>query len=138
MIEETKKRGRPRKYATDEETIAVNREKTKDWFNNTKEGRAYRLARNYKETDKRHRRGNSTVTAQWIMDNIFTSKCHWCGENDWKLLGCDRIDNNLPHSPDNVICSCVKCNKERNIHTVDYFTKFQRSKLNKAEQLKLF
>lgn len=137
-INEFKKtRGRPRKYATKEESMTVNKLQIKEWFK-TKEGRAYNLADNYKRMDKKHHRGESTITPKWIEENIFTSKCYWCGEDDWKQLGCDRIDNNKPHTPDNVICSCGRCNLKRNIHSFDYFTKFMRSLSRAGKQLTLF
>ena len=107
-------------------------------WHSSKGGRANNLANAYKQLDRNARRGESTITPQWIMDNIFTSKCYWCGETDWRELGCDRILQHLPHTPDNVICSCGKCNVERGIHSFDWFTKYQRSKKNAAKQLTLF
>lgn len=132
-----KKRGRPRKYATKEESRSVNQLQIKEWFK-TKEGRAYNLADNYKRMDEKSGRGQSTITSKWIEENIFTSKCYWCGTDDWQVLGCDRIDNNKPHTPDNVICSCGKCNIKRNRHSMDYFTKFMRSLSRAGKQLTLW
>lgn len=130
-----------RKYATAEEAAAAERERVlkamKIWHS-SKGGRANNLANAYKQLDRNARRGESTITPQWIMDNIFTSKCYWCGETDWRELGCDRILQHLPHTPDNVICSCGKCNVERGIHSFDWFTKFQESKKNAPKQLTLF
>lgn len=136
-MEEKRKQGRPRKYATNDETKIAQRQIMRVWFS-TKEGRAYRMARNYTEADKKFKRGESTITPEYIIENIFTSKCYWCGETDWTKLGCDRIDNNLPHTPNNVICSCVDCNTKRNRHSVDYFTKYQGSLAKAGEQLSLF
>lgn len=82
-------------------------------YNKTPMGRAAYLANSYSQEDKKYNRGESTITAKWIVDNVFTSKCHYCGESDWHRLGCDRIDNTLPHTPDNVVCCCYKCNVER-------------------------
>lgn len=69
----------------------------------------------YRYRDKK--RGFNTdnnVTKEWILENIFNGQvCVYCGESDWTKLGCDRIDNSKPHTPDNVVCSCVKCNKAR-------------------------
>lgn len=135
---ETKKR---RKYATEEEALEAQREQIlramKKWHSN-EGGRANNLANAYKQCDKEARRGESTITPQWIIDNIFTSKCYWCGEDDWKLLGCDRIDNTKPHTEDNVVCCCVNCNIERGRHSFDWYTKFQTSKKTAPEQLTLF
>lgn len=161
------KRGRPRKYATPEESKAANIENTKRWQRENKEkfyesiykyqeahreeikeyqrkrikgvyGRAYNLCKNYENMDKKAGRGKSTITPEWIIGNIFASKCYWCGETDWRQLGCDRIDNTKPHTPDNVICSCGKCNKKRNKHSMDYFQKYQISKSTAPVQLTIF
>lgn len=86
-------------------------------------GRAFSLLSSYQQNDKDHNRGECTLTAQWIVDNIFTQKCHWCPETDWREMGCDRIDNSLPHTPDNVIPCCKACNKNRGTMTYDEFKK---------------
>lgn len=150
------KRGRPRKYATPEESKAANLEHAKAYYQTHKEeiretnkeyqrrrikgiyGRAYLLSKNYEQMDLNANRGASTITPEWIIGNIFASKCYWCGETDWRLLGCDRIDNTKSHTPDNVICSCSKCNKERNRHSMDYFQKYQISKSTAPVQLTIF
>ena len=131
------KRGRPRKYATPEESKAANLERANKKYT-TVYGRAYILSKRYEQTDMDANRGKSTITPDWIIGNIFASKCYWCGETDWKQLGCDRIDNTKPHTPDNVICSCGKCNRERNKHSMDYFHKYQISKSTAPVQLTLF
>ena len=90
-------------------------------YYNTQIGRANMLASSYRKHDKNAKRGECTITAQWIIDNIFTSKCIYCGETDWTELGCDRIDNDLPHTPENVVCCCEKCNKERHLMPFEEF-----------------
>ena len=90
-------------------------------YNKTPMGRARNLANNYKWNDKEANRGECTLTAKWIVDNIFTSKCHWCGETDWHKLGCDRIYNDKPHTPDNVNPCCEECNKKRGTKTYEEF-----------------
>lgn len=150
------KRGRPRKYATPEESKAANLEYAKAYYQIHREeikkknneyqkrkikgcyGRAYLLSKNYEQMDKNANRGECTITPDWIIGNIFTSKCYWCGETDWRQLGCDRIDNTKSHTPDNVICSCSKCNVERGRHSFDWYTKYQNSKKNAPKQLSLF
>ena len=77
---------------------------------NTKEGRAKYLLNGYKSSDKRYGRGECTLTSDYILERILNSSCIYCDETDWHKLGCDRIDNSLPHTPDNVVCSCWKCN----------------------------
>lgn len=82
-------------------------------YNKTPYGRAYALQRSYRHNDEKYNRGECTITAQWIIENIFTSKCYYCGKTDWHELGCDRIDNSKPHTPDNVVCCCKDCNSKR-------------------------
>ena len=82
----------------------------------------------YCRHDKNAGRGECTLTAQWIVDNIFTQKCHWCPETDWTKIGCDRIDNSLPHTPDNVIPCCERCNKNRGRKTYEEYKKALRAK----------
>lgn len=73
-------------------------------------GRAENLLRAYKQSDKKNNRGECTLTAKWIVENIFSKKCSYCEENDWNKLGCNRIDNKLPHTSENVEPCCFKCN----------------------------
>ena len=91
-------------------------------------GRANYLLQSYKKADKDKGRGECTIpNAQWIVENIFTQKCHWCPETDWREMGCDRINNSLPHTPDNVIPCCERCNKDRGRKTYDEFKKSLRA-----------
>lgn len=76
-------------------------------------GRASHLVGSYRREDRKYNRGECTVTPEWMVDNIFTQPCHYCGETDWHKLGCDRIDNNLPHTPDNVVPCCWECNNKK-------------------------
>lgn len=106
----------------------VNREKLAEYhkqyikqYNKTPIGRASNLVSAYAQSDRKSNRGECTLTAQWIMDNIFTSKCHYCGESDWIKLGCDRIDNSLPHTEDNVVPCCEECNKNRGTKSYEDF-----------------
>lgn len=75
----------------------------------------------YNREDTKYNRGNCTLTPEWIVDNIFNSKCIYCGETDWRKLGCDRIDNSKPHTPDNVVCCCGKCNVKKQRKSVEVF-----------------
>lgn len=93
------------------------KEKHPDYFKNyekkyrqTKHGRALNLLRMYKQSDKKSNRGKCTLTAKWIVDNIFSKQCSHCDENDWTKIGCNRLDNKLPHTPENVEPCCFKCN----------------------------
>lgn len=121
--------GRPRKGETREEYWERKRREQetgeKEPYTppvDEKKERAHNLARNYKKDDEKDGRGESTLTTGWIKNNIFSGqKCVYCGEDDWHKLGCDRIDNTKPHTPDNVVCSCSKCNVERGSMTYEEF-----------------
>lgn len=76
----------------------------------TKYGRATMLLSAYKQADKNTKRGECTLTSQWIVENIFTKPCAHCGETDWRKIGCNRLDNSKPHTPDNVEPCCLNCN----------------------------
>lgn len=90
-------------------------------YNKTKYGRALYILNGYKRLDKKYNRGECTLTAQWIIDNIFSKSCHYCGENDWHKLGCDRIDNAKPHTEDNVVSCCEECNTKRGKKSYEEF-----------------
>lgn len=93
-------------------------------------GRAIYLLRDYRRNDKMHNRGEGDITAKWIVDNIFSNPCHYCGESDWHKLGCDRIYNDKPHTMDNVVPCCAECNAKRG--TKEY-NKFVELTQNEAE-----
>lgn len=99
-----------KQYYLDNKDVIAEQQKQ---YHQTPFGRAKILISSYRREDKKYNRGECTLTPQWIVDNIFTSKCHWCKETDWTKLGCDRIDNSLPHTPDNVNPCCEECNKKR-------------------------
>jgi hypothetical protein len=73
-------------------------------------GRAHNLINRYKKCDRRHNRGECTLTVEWVIENILKKTCVHCGETDWHQIGCNRLDNSLPHTPDNVEPCCWKCN----------------------------
>lgn len=79
-------------------------------YRSTKKGRANKLCHAYKQLDKKNNRGECTLTPTWITDNILSKPCCYCGETDWNKIGCNRLDNNLPHTPDNVEPCCRECN----------------------------
>ena len=76
--------------------------------------RAIYLISGYRRQDKLYNRGECTLTQQDIFD-LWKQGCHWCGETDWHKLGADRIDNSKPHSKENCVCACWKCNTERSL-----------------------
>lgn len=81
-------------------------------YNKTPKGRAVYLLNRYKSSDKEHNRGESDLTSQWIVENIFSKPCAHCGISGWEVIGCNRIDNDKPHTKDNVEPCCGKCNRK--------------------------
>lgn len=73
-------------------------------------GRAANLVSAYNENDKKYNRGKGDLTARWIVENIFSQPCAHCGKTGWEVIGCNRIDNDKPHSKDNVEPCCEECN----------------------------
>lgn len=102
----------------------ANREKQLEYlkeYNTTPMGRAVYLVGRYCQSDKRYNRGDCTLTAEWMLENIFNKHCHYCGKDNWRELGCDRIDNSLPHTEDNVVPCCECCNKKRGRKSYEEF-----------------
>ena len=92
----------------------------KDYFDNHNSeyykslyGRARNLLHSYQVNDRKYNRGETTIDADFIVNNIFSKNCVYCGESNYLKLGCDRIINEKPHTPDNVICCCKSCNLKR-------------------------
>ena len=80
----------------------------------TESNRAHALSLDYRYTDKgRGLDTGNNIDGPWIEEHIFATKCIYCGDSRWEHLGCDRIDNNLPHTPENCVCACGICNCER-------------------------
>lgn len=118
------------KYKTEEERKAANRERAnlryqrlKDneefkaaqraanaEYRSTQKGRANELLKSYRREDRKYNRGECTLSVEFILEHIFTQPCTHCGCSDWKKIGCNRLDNNLPHTPDNVEPCCYRCN----------------------------
>lgn len=82
-------------------------------YRKTAIGRANMLLQKYNQSDEIYGRGKGDLTAQWIVENIFSQPCHYCRENDWTKIGCDRIDNSKPHTKNNVVPCCKDCNVKR-------------------------
>lgn len=79
-------------------------------YRQTPMGRAANLLGGYRRKDKKYNRGEGDLTAEWIVENIFTKPCAHCGETDWTKIGCNRLDNTKPHTKDNVEPCCKECN----------------------------
>ena len=86
-------------------------------------GKAQMHVDNYIRIDRAYKRGECTLTPEWIVEHIFSQPCHYCGKTDWTEIGCDRIDNSLPHTPDNVVPCCTDCNKKKARYSYDEFMK---------------
>lgn len=87
-------------------------EQMKEYMQQTQIGRASNLLSAYNQSDKEHNRGQGDLTAKWIAENIFSKPCKHCGKTGWEKIGCNRIDNDKPHSKDNVEPCCEECNKK--------------------------
>lgn len=74
--------------------------------------RAVYLLASYNNNDKKYNRGKGDLTADWIVDNILFKPCVHCGKEGWNIIGCNRLDNNKPHTKDNVEPCCFKCNRK--------------------------
>lgn len=80
----------------------------------TQLGRADNLVRRYNNEDKRRELDiSNNVDKEWVVKHIFPSKCVYCGDTDWHHLGCDRVDDSLPHVAENIVPCCGVCNVEK-------------------------
>ena len=92
--------------------------------------RANALSQDYRYADESRGFGTGkNVDGPWIKEHVFTTACVYCGDSDWTHLGCDRIDNSLPHTPENCVCSCGICNIEREGRrmSVDEFVEYRKT-----------
>lgn len=95
------------------EYYQVNKQKHYEWkkeYNNTPMGRAHMLLSAYNQADNKYNRGKGDLTAQWIVERIFSQPCAHCGKEGWDVIGCNRLDNSKPHTMDNVEPCCKECN----------------------------
>ena len=87
----------------------------------------------YKTQDKnKNKYNNDNITREQVIEKLVSSKlkCYYCKCNvfifynkvrdldQWTL---DRIDNDLSHSAENVIVSCLRCNLQRRCQNKDKF-----------------
>lgn len=88
--------------------------------------KASKMISSYKHTDMKNCVSICDVDIDWMIENILNKPCIYCG--DTKRVGCDRIDNNLGHTKDNVVPCCIECNTARN----NYFTYEEMRRLGKT------
>lgn len=88
--------------------------KTSDWkySNQGLRAKASKLISQYRRTDKRKGLEVCDFDIEWVVENIMTQKCVYCG--DTEEIGADRIDNNIGHIKNNVVPCCKICNHARN------------------------
>ena len=120
------KKYKDKKKKNDEKYRNSNKEEIKERglkYRHTQNGRAHILIGRYRQADKKYNRGECTLTAEWVVENIFSKPCQYCGETDWTKIGCDRIDNLKSHTPDNVVPCCYSCNCKKGIKEYEKFIK---------------
>lgn len=107
-------------------------------YKGTKSGKAVILLNSYRQADSKHNRGECTLTKSWILNNIIASSCIYCGDSDWRHLGADRLNNDLPHTPDNCVCACGICNIERQWKgmTVSEFVEYRKVHPRECDKVK--
>lgn len=74
--------------------------------------KASKMISSYNAKDISNGFGKSNLTVDWLIENILTKSCVYCG--DTYRLGCDRMDNNSGHNKENVVPCCIECNTARN------------------------
>ena len=53
-----------------------------------------------------------TLTKEFMLSKILSKPCFYCDDAE-SPIGCDRIDNRLGHTPENVVPCCALCNRAR-------------------------
>ena len=117
-----------------------NRERTRryyrDWYR-TKEGKATHLARFYK-WDDRKKGHECDLTSEFILNEILSKPCFYCGETDWHKIGMDRVINSLGHLQNNVVPCCCSCNASRKDTPFFEFVEKRRASLPEGSKALLF
>ena len=87
----------------------------------------------YKSQDiNKNKYQNNNISQEQTIEKLVASKlkCYYCKCNmfifynkvrDLEQWTLDRIDNDLPHSNDNVVISCLRCNLQRRKQDKDKF-----------------
>lgn len=77
-------------------------------------GRALSILNNCNRDDAKAGRPKGDLTIEWIEEQI-QNGCAYkeqCGTTDWRLIGLNRKDNNLPHTKENCEPCCWECNNK--------------------------
>ena len=138
-LKEEKKDYNKEYYERNKNKIISDVKKYKEERKGSQKSRALDLVHNYKTTDKRKNINGFDLTSDYIIDNIFSSKCVYCGDSNWRHLGCDRIDNTKGHTKDNTVCSCGLCNRERQYEkmSVEEFIEYRKTHPRELKREKL-
>ena len=80
-------------------------------WNRSDKGRAVFLAHAYGRIDK-SKGHQCDIDRLFILNEIMPKPCTYCGTTEYPR-GCDRIDNRLGHTKDNVVPACAACNFAR-------------------------
>ena len=76
-------------------------------YRSTLKGKSITRIIAHRTYDRKHGFIN-TIGISFYLTNIVNRPCAYCGETE--NIGCDRIDNNLGHTEQNVIPCCGMCN----------------------------
>lgn len=117
-------------YENNKKKIIEHQKEYNKEYNKTPMGRASMLLRAYNNADKKRGRGKGDLTAQWIVENIFTKPCAHCGISGWEVIGCNRLDNDKPHTKYNVETCCFKCNTSLNKMERDNLGRYKKRDTN--------
>ena len=85
-------------------------------YRSTLRGSSMTLLHNYNRDDKDAGRPQGDLTVEDVIE-MRLQGCTYkdqCGTTDWRLIGINRKDNNLPHTKANCEPCCFKCNLKLN------------------------
>lgn len=103
-------------YENNKELILKNQKEYKKEYNTKRRktpiGRASNLISAYNQQDRINNRGRGDLIAKWVVENILFKPCTHCGKEGWEVIGCNRLDNSLPHTMNNVEPCCWSCNSK--------------------------
>ena len=90
----------------------------KEWIENPNiaiyDGVIEKRIKSYKRQDRKAKREEYELTIEDVRKILDEKKCNYCGRNIiWSNWTLDRIDNMKPHSIDNVVLACKKCNSKK-------------------------